>query len=159
AKLTQFSPVLPLFAGGKNQFQPVYVGDIAAAIAILVNQGSTGETYELAGPKRYSAKEILELTLQTVDKKRLLLPMPWFIGTATGFIFEFLGAIPILNLLIKPFITRDMVTCMKTDNILSGDQAGFSKLGIKPQTVEAVLPSTLEHLKTHGQFHREVISD
>lgn len=158
ARLSQLSPILPVFGGGINRFQPVYVGDVAEAISTLVSRGSSGKTYELAGPNSYSAKELIEFTLASVDKKRMLLPMPWFVGSMYGFAFEFLGAIPIINLLIKPFLTRDMIKRMKTDNIVSGNHPGFSALGIQVETIEAIVPSTLEHLKTHGQFHREASS-
>ncbi len=155
ARLAQLCPVLPIFGGGSSHFQPLYVGDAAEAVATLISQGSTGKVYELAGPNIYSAKEIIAFTLSAVDKKRLLLPMPWFFGTSVGFVFEFLGAIPIVNLLIKPFITRDMIKGMKTDKLVSGNYPGLAELGIQPQTVEAIVPPTLEHLKTHGQFHIE----
>ena len=158
ARLAQLSPVLPIFGGGKTHFQPVYVGDAAQAIAALISRGSSGKTYELAGPNQYSAKELIGFTLNSVDKKRILLPMPWFMGSVFGFAFEFWGAIPIINLLIKPFLTRDMIKGMKTDKLPSGNCPGFSDLGITPQTAEAIVPPTLEHLKTHGQFHREAVN-
>ena len=158
ARLAQLSPVMPIFGGGKTRFQPVYVGDVAQAVSALISRGSTGKTFELAGPSHYSAKELVDFTLASVDKQRICLPMPWFIGSVFGFAFEFWGAVPIINLLIKPFITRDMIKGMKTDKVPSGDHPGFSNLGIVPQTAEATVPPTLEHLKTHGQFHREAAS-
>ncbi len=155
AQLCQFTPVLPLFGGGKTRFQPVYVGDVAKAISTLITQGSTGRIYELAGPKTYNTKELYALTLAAIDKKRITLPVPWFMGSAAGFIFECLGAIPVLNLLIKPFVTRDMIKRMQIDTVLSGNHPGLSDLGIQAKTVKSIVPATLEHFKTHGQFHRE----
>ena len=155
ARLCQFTPVLPLFGGGKTRSQPVYVGDVSTAISTLVTQGSTGNIYELAGPQSYTAKELLTFTLNAVDKKRALIPMPWFIGNAVGFVFECLGAVPVLNLLIKPFVTRDMVKHMQIDIVASGKLSGLASLGIQAKTVESIVPATLEHFKTHGQFHRE----
>lgn len=155
ARLAQLSPVIPLLGGGNNRLQPVYVGDVAEAVAKVITQGSTGKTFELAGPETYSVKELIAFTLQTVDKKRALIPMPWIAGTLFGLGFEILGAIPLLNLLIKPFITRDMVKGMKGDVVLSGEHAGFAELGVHVETIEAIIPPTLEVFKTYGQFHKE----
>lgn len=160
ARLAQLTPVIPmfgdLFKGGKNRLQPVYVADVAKAVSTVVTQGTSGKTYELAGPNSYTSKELIEFTLTTVDKKRLLVSAPWFVGTVMGFGFEFLGAIPLVNLLVKPFLTRDMVKGLKTDTVLSGDHLGFSDLGIHAETIEAIVPATLETFKKYGQFHQEV---
>ena len=86
AEMARFSPVLPLIGGGKTRFQPVYVGDVAdAAVAILDRPADApftpaGKTYELAGPRIYSFKELMVLLLAEIDRKRILLPVPWGIA-------------------------------------------------------------------------------
>ena len=90
AEMARFSPVLPLIGGGKTRFQPVYVGDVAdAAVAILDRPEDApftpaGKTYELAGPRIYSFKELMELLLAEIGRKRILLPVPWGIARAPG---------------------------------------------------------------------------
>ncbi|PHR92606.1 MAG: complex I NDUFA9 subunit family protein [Robiginitomaculum sp.] len=158
ARLAQLTPVIPLLGGGKTRLQPVYVGDVAKAVSTAVTRGSSGILYELAGPRSYTSKELIEFTLNAIDKKRLLVPTPWALGGVWGFGFETLGAIPLLNLLIKPFLTRDMVKGMKTDTVLSGDHPGFAELDVHVETVEAIVPPTLETFKTYGQFHQEASS-
>ncbi len=155
ARLTQITPALPLIGGGKTRLQPVYVGDAAEAVAKTVGQGSNGKTYELGGPNSYTFKELVKFTLGAVDKKRVLLPMPWFVSGLIGFAFEFWGAIPIINLLIKPIITRDQVKLLKSDHVLSGDLPGLSELGIHAETIEAIVPPSLEPFMKYGQFHQQ----
>ena len=155
AAMTPFSPVLPLFGGGATKFQPVYVGDVAQAIAQVVNQGSAehgkAATYELGGPRAYSYKELMAFILSTIDRKRVLLPLPWPAAKALGFIGDLVGALPI----IKPFLTRDQVRLMETDNVVADEAQGFSDLGITPQTIEAVVPSYLARYRKHGQYHEK----
>ncbi len=156
AAMTQLSPILPLFGGGTTKFQPVYVGDVAQAIAQVVSQGSAehgkmGTSYELGGPRAYSYKELMAFILSTIDRKRILLPLPWVAANALGFIGDMVGALPI----IKPFLTRDQLRLMKTDNIVSDEAQGFSELGISPQTIEAVVPSYLARYRKHGQYHEK----
>lgn len=149
-----FTPILPLFGGGKTRFSPVYVGDIAQAVATTITRKSTGTTYELAGPNSYSFKEIAQFTLATINKKRLLMPVPWFMGSIMGLFWEIAGAIPVLNLWVKPFVTRDQIKGWKSDESPSGEHAGFSDLDITPETIEAIVPATLESFKKYGQFHQ-----
>ena len=153
ARLVPLSPIVPLFGGGKTRLQPVYVGDVAQAIAISIGRGTNGKTYALAGPTSYTAKQLWQFTLASIDKKRVLLPMPMFMGKIMGFALEFWGAIPLVNLLIKPVITRDMVKALKQDFVPADTMPGLSELGITPETIEAIVPPTLETFKKYGQFH------
>jgi len=153
ARLVPLSPIVPLFGGGKTRLQPVYVGDVASAIAIAIGRGSTGKIYELAGPTSYTAKQLWQLTLKAIDKKRVLLPVPMFMGKIMGFALEFWGAIPLVNLLIKPVLTRDMVKALKQDYVPADNMPSLTELGITPETIEAIVPPTLETFKKYGQFH------
>ena len=153
AQMSNFAPALPLIGGGNTRFQPVYVGDVAKAIATSINKGSNGTTYELGGPTSYTFKELMEFMLTTIDKKRLLVPLPWFAANIVGAIGEFTGALPI----IKPILTRDQVTSLKSDNVVSPDMPGLDDLGIKGKTIEAVMPAYLEKFKKYGQFHQPAV--
>ncbi len=157
AGLTSFAPALPLIGGGKTTFQPVYVEDVANAVAVSVTQGSTGETFELGGPNTYTFKELLQFILETVDKKRILAPIPWFAANMMGFGGEMSGALPF----VKPFLTRDQVENLKVDNVVSDDAKGFEALGIRPETIEAIVPTYLSKYRKYGQFYekRKVVDD
>ena len=149
ASLAQLMPALPLLGGGETKMQPVYVGDVAQAIAKCVGQGSPGKTYELGGPQTYSFKELMQFMLQTIDRKRFLVPVPWFAANMMGFMGEISGYAPF----VKPFLTRDQVKNLQVDNVVADDALGFSELGIKLETVEAIVPSYLERFRKYGQFH------
>jgi len=150
AAMAQLAPALPLIGGGQTQFQPVYVGDVAEAIATKISVGSNGQTYELGGPRVYSFKELLSYMLDVIAKKRLLIPVPWFAANMMGFAGELSGALPF----VAPFLTRDQVTNLKNNNIVSNDTLGFADLGITPETVEAIVPTYLVKYRKYGEFHQ-----
>jgi len=148
--MAQMCLALPLI-GGDTKFQPVYVGDVASAIAKTLGRGTSGETYELGGPRSYSFKELMEFLLETIDRRRLLMPVPWFAANMLGFTGEILGALPF----VKPFLTRDQVKNLQVDNVMSDDAKGFDDLGITPETIESVVPSYLAKYRKYGQFHEK----
>jgi len=150
AKMATLAPALPLI-GGSTQFQPVYAGDVAQAIAKLAGRGTSGETYELGGPRVYSFKELMQFILETTDRRRLLLPVPWIGASALGMVGEISGFLPF----VKPFLTRDQVTNLKVDNVADPDAKGFADLGIDLETIESIVPPYLERFRKHGQFHEK----
>lgn len=148
AQMARFAPALPLIGGGKTVFQPVFVGDIALAIANLVDRGvADGKTYEFGGPEHMSFKQILQFILKTIQRTRLLLPLPF--AAASG-----LGAVA--GLLPKPFLTMDQVESLKTDNVVGADATTQGRtlqgLGIEPRSVEAIVPAYLYRFRKSGQF-------
>lgn len=151
ASMAQFAPALPLLGGGETKFQPVYVGDVAEAIAKVAGQGTSGKTYELGGPRVYSFKELMQFMLETIDRKRFLAPVPWFAANMMGFAGEISGAAPF----VKPFLTRDQVKNLKVDNVVADDALGFAELGTKLETIEAIVPSYLGRYRKYGQFHEK----
>ncbi|RKQ69292.1 NADH dehydrogenase [Litorimonas taeanensis] len=150
ATMAQYVPVLPLIGGGDTKFQPVYVGDVAQAIATKIAQSSDGKTYELGGPRTYSFKELLQYMLEVIAKKRILAPIPWFGAGLFGLVGELSGLVPFM----KPFLTRDQVKSLKTDNVVSDNALGLSDLGITPETVEAIVPTYLVKYRKYGEFHQ-----
>lgn len=151
AAMAQFAPALPLLGGGDTKFQPVYVGDVAQAIAKVANQGTTGKTYELGGPRVYSFKELMQFMLTTIDRKRFLAPVPWFAANMMGFTGEISGALPF----VKPFLTRDQVKNLKIDNVVSDDGHSFADLDIKLETIESIVPGYLGRYRKYGQFYEK----
>lgn len=135
-KLSKFLPILPLIGGGKTQFQPVYVADVAEVVTkCLVEKTSKyhGHIYDLGGPQVMTLKEIYQFILTTSSRKRLLLPLPSELAKVKAFFFE---------LMPKPLFTRDQVELLKYDNIVSG-QNGFNEFAIKPTSVASIAPKYL----------------
>lgn len=151
AAMAGFMPALPLIGGGDTKFQPAFVGDVAKAVAAVIRKGTAGDLYELGGPRVYSFKELLQFTLSAIDKRRFLVPVPWFAAAPLGFMGELSGITPLMD----PFLTRDQVEDLKTDNIVGADTRGFSDLGIRPDTIEAIVPAYLERFRKYGQFHED----
>jgi NADH dehydrogenase len=144
AAMARMSPALPLIGGGKTRFQPVFVGDVAAAIVTaLGSPDAKGRTYELGGPTSYSFKELLELILRETGRSRLLVPLPF--GLAM-FKAAFLQMLP------NPLLTMDQVRLLKKDNVVSPTAAGLADLGITPTSVEAVVPSYLWRYRAKGEY-------
>jgi NADH dehydrogenase len=151
AEMARFSPLLPLIGGGKTRFQPVYVGDVAdAAVAILDRPEDApftpaGKTYELAGPRIFTFKELMELLLAEIGRKRILMPVPWGIARLQA---------ALLGLLPRPPLTTDQLKLLQRDNIASGQLPGFAELGITSLGPEAILPSYLDRFRVGGRFAR-----
>ena len=148
AGLARLSPALPLIGGGATKFQPVFVGDIAEAVARLVDAGEAdGRTYELGGPEVLSFKQLMQFTLETIGRKRLLVPLPWAIAKMQGMI---------LGLLPKPLLTADQVELLRSDNVVSEDarrdRRDFEGLGITPRGIAGIVPAYLYRYRRAGQF-------
>jgi uncharacterized protein YbjT (DUF2867 family) len=144
AAIARLAPALPLIGGGHTKFQPVYVGDVAAAVAaICANPKTAGATFEVGGPQVYSFRQLMEILLAEIDRKRLLAPLPFPIAKLQAALLE-LSPIPIL--------TRDQVRLLQQDNVLSGDFPGLEDLGIDATALEAILPSYLRRYR-RGVWH------
>jgi uncharacterized protein YbjT (DUF2867 family) len=79
AALARVMPMLSLFGTGDVKLQPVYVGDVAEAVArALGTEAASGKIYELGGPRAYTYRALLQLLLQQLGRKRLLMPVPYF---------------------------------------------------------------------------------
>jgi uncharacterized protein YbjT (DUF2867 family) len=148
ANMARFAPALPLIGGGKTLFQPVFVGDVALAIANLVDRGvADGKTYELGGPEQMSFKQVLQFILKTIQRKRLLLPLPFGIASLLG---------AVAGLLPKPFLTMDQVESLKSNNTVSDAATKQGRtlqgLGIVARSVEAIVPAYLYRFRKAGQF-------
>ncbi|MGC1669525.1 MAG: complex I NDUFA9 subunit family protein [Pseudolabrys sp.] len=152
AALARISPALPLVGGGLTRFQPVFVGDVASAIADAVD-GKTrpGTVYELGGPDVRTFRELMQFVLTTIERKRLLVSLPFVMARAQA---AFLQYFP------KPVLTPDQVELLRSDNVVS--QAATSEartlqgLGIDPAPIEAIVPSYLWRFRKTGQFQKRL---
>jgi len=148
AALARFSPALPLIGGGLTRFQPAFVGDVATAVANAVDgKARPGIVYELGGPDVRTFKELMQFVLATIERKRLLVPLPFFLAKLQATFLQYLP---------KPLLTPDQVELLRTDNVVSqsaeSDGRTLRGLGIEPEPIEAIVPSYLWRFRKTGQF-------
>jgi uncharacterized protein YbjT (DUF2867 family) len=136
ARMTQFSPVLPLIGGGRTRFQPVHVGDVAdAVLAGLTRPDARGRTYELGGPTVYSFKELMRYLLRVTGRRRLLVSLPFEVAS---FQARLLQHVP------DPPLTPDQVEMLKHDNVVGREALGLADPGIQPTPLEVIVPRYLK---------------
>lgn len=151
AALARMSPVLPLI-GGQTKMQPVYVGDVATAIADAVDgKAKPGATYELGGPEVLTMREIIEATVEIANRKPMLVPLSFGLARLNAAFLQFApGALK---------LTPDQVTLLERDNVVSdaAKAAGLTLegLGITPDSLEAIAPQYLWRFRPAGQFQRK----
>ena len=144
ASLAQFSPILPLIGEGKTKFSPIYVGDVAKAIVkSLELNNSDCKIYELGGPANYSFKELMNILLAEIKKKRFLLPLSFNIAKFQSYF---------LQMLPNPLLTPDQVELLKYNNIVTGEHPTLKDLGINGTTIQSILPKYIYRFRTGGQF-------
>jgi NADH dehydrogenase len=148
AGLARVLPGLPLIGGGATRFQPVFVGDVATAVADAVD-GKTrpGTIYELGGPEVFTFKQLMQYVLATIERKRLLVPLPFALAKLQAQVLQFLP---------KPLLTPDQVEQLRYDNVVSEDakrdERTLEGLGIDPTAIASVVPSYLWRFRKSGQF-------
>ena len=160
AGMAMLAPGLPLPGGGRMRMQPVYVGDVVDAVAVglgfrnmpkggKVAGGKSGSVeggvFELGGPDIFTFRELMQITLKAIGRRRLLVPVP--LGAMS------LGAM-ITGLLPNPPLTMDQVRLLAVDNVVSDDARGLADLGIAPTSVDAIIPGYLSCFRPGGQFSR-----
>ena len=144
---------MPLPGGGHTRFQPVFVGDVAEAIAKAVDGDvKPGTIYELGGPDVRTFKELMEFTLSTIQRRRLLVPVPFGLLKLQA---------TFLQLLPKPPLTPDQVEMLKRDNVVSEDAKRDGRtleaLGIVPESMAAIVPTYLWRFRKTGQFDARTV--
>ncbi len=144
AEMARISPVLPLIGGGMTRFQTVYVGDVADAIAKSVSDPAcAGRTYELGGPHIYTFKELMELLLRQIHRRRLLVHWPFAMAELQAIFFE---------LLPVPPLTRDQVRMLRHDSVVAEAALSLADLGIAATAAEVILPTYLDRYRPSGRF-------
>ena len=143
AALARLLPALPLIGGGHTRFQPVYVGDVAdAALAALKREAAQGGTFALGGPEIFTFRALMELMLREIGRRRLLLPVPFWLAGMKALVLERLP---------DPLITRDQLRLLRHDNVVTAGAPGLAELGITPTAVELVLPLYLDRYRRGGR--------
>jgi NADH dehydrogenase len=151
AAMASFSPLLPLIGGGATRFQPVFVGDVAAAVAgAVMDRATEGRTFELGGPGTYSFKALMQLICRETGRRPLLAPVPFPIAALIGLGGDLVGG------LIAPPLTSDQVEQLRVDNVAAPGAPGLAELGVELTPVEAMLPTYLFRYRKGGQYAEAV---
>jgi NADH dehydrogenase len=157
AAIARLSPALPLVGGGHTRFQPIFAGDVANAVIAAIEDrvqddgtagGTTdGKIYELGGPEVKSFKELMQFVLATIERRRLLVPIPFALAKLQA---------SVLQLLPKPLLTPDQVELLRSDNVVSDEAKREGRtlqaLGVDPISIATVVPSYLGRYRKTGQF-------
>lgn len=151
ANMAKFAPALPLIGGGKTRFQPVFVGDVAAAVAEALDRpDARGRTYELGGPQVYSFKQLLQFVTRESNRAVPLLDLPFVfaypLGLLLGWGFKLIPFAP-------PPLTGDQVAMLRRDNVVGAGAPTIQDLGVSQlESIEAIVPTYLWRFRPHGQF-------
>jgi uncharacterized protein YbjT (DUF2867 family) len=144
ASYARIFPALPLIGGGKTKFAPIYCVDVGKAIVKALELKNTEpKIYELGGPENYSFRELIEILLGEIKKKRFLVNIPFNIAKFQSYF---------LQMLPNPILTMDQVELLKYDNIISGEHPTLKDLGIQGKTIHSILPEYIYRFRTYGQF-------
>ncbi len=114
-------PIFPLYYSGKTKFMPIHCSDLTNIIYHIISKGSDTQIIECVGPETLTFKDILEILLKLINKKRLLIPFPMSIAKLSAKLFQ---------LLPKPLLTEDQLRLLKYDNIASGKYKTNSDIGV-----------------------------
>ena len=157
ASLARMLPVLPLVGGGETKYQPVFVGDVAEAIALAIEgKVEGGKIYELGGPEAKSFRELVEYVCEVTGRRRVIASLPFPLARFQARILEIVNTLS-LGLLPDEFLlTRDQVALLESDNVVSEaarkDGRTLAGIGIAPVSFEAEVPSYLWRFRKAGQF-------
>ncbi|WP_375254103.1 complex I NDUFA9 subunit family protein [Yoonia sp.] len=149
AGMSRFGPILPVI-GADTKFQPVFVDDVAAVAANAAIGKVPAGIYELGGPDVHSLRELMQLMLGVIHRRRLILNMPFWAARAMAAGFAIMRALS-LGLMKGP-VTKDQVINLAVDNVVPVDAQGFAALGMQPTAMEAVLPDYLWRFRPSGQY-------
>ena len=154
ASMAQFIAAMPIsimpLIGGKTKFQPVFVGDVAEAVAnALDDPQARGRTFELGGPRVYTMRDLIAYTLKEIDRPMPMWPLPFFIAQPVGLLTQWIFA-------LAPFdapLTGDQVNMLRRDAIVSSGASTIADLGVTQlESVEAIVPTYLWRFRPYGQF-------
>jgi NADH dehydrogenase len=142
AAMLSLMPVFPL-ACPKARLQPVFVGDVVAAmVASLEDPMTFGKSYELAGPRVYTLKQLVEWTAKCQGRKRWIIGLP---APLSALMAMLMGLVP-----GKP-LSWDNYLSLKTDNI--SDRRDFAYFGIEPLRIDLVVGDYLSGSIHHRRLH------
>jgi NADH dehydrogenase len=148
AAMARMLPALPLIGGGLTRFQPVFAGDVATAVADAVDgKAKPGTIYELGGPDTLTFKQLMQFTLDTIERRRALVPLPFPLASVMASVLQFAPGAP---------LTPDQVELLRTDNVVSDaakrEGRTLDAFGVAPNSIAAIVPTYLWRFRKTGQF-------
>lgn len=150
AGMSRMGPILPI-VGANTRFQPVFVDDVAKAAVLGATGAAAPGVYELGGPDVASFRDLMKQMLAVVQRGRLILNIPSVFATIMAAGFDFLSFVT-GGLISNGVLTRDQVKSLQSDNVVADGAKTFADLGIKPVTMESVLPEYLWRYRPSGQY-------
>ena len=150
ADIARKAPIFPLIGSGTAKVQPVFVGDVGKAVAAALARPETAKSvFELGGPRIYTYREIAELVLHEIDRRKPIIGTPAMLMKFAGF---FAQQVAVLGFV--PPITADQVELMLHDNVVRPGALGLATLGIEPTAAEAILPTYLDRFRLGGRYNQ-----
>ena len=140
AQMSLISPFLPLIAGGTTKFQPVYVEDVSKGIVTILKKDIKNKIFEFGGPDIFSFKELLQILLESLNRKRLLIYIPKRGAVLLAKFFQ---------LLPNPLLTEDQIKLLENDNVVLDTNYTFKYLGISPVSLKLIIPDYLKRFKKY----------
>ena len=142
--LLSILPFMPLYFDGKTKFSPIHVSDLVNILYGLINGNFHKLTLECIGPEILSFKEIIKKLLKSINKRRILFPLPYPLAKISA---------KILQLLPNPLLTEDQLNLLKYDNVVSGLHKTNIDLGLKAEKIfDVELEKYSYNWRTGGQF-------
>jgi NADH dehydrogenase len=144
AVAVRLAPFMPAIGGDHTRFQPVYVGDVAAAVLACLDRPQTaGGVFELGGPTTYTMREIARLILTAMGRDQRIVNVPFSLARLMGLVGQFLP---------NPPLTLDQAMMLEKDNVVRPGAAGFAELGLTPTAAEIILPTYLDRFRVGGRY-------
>ena len=151
ANQVKLFPIMPAIGGGTTKFQPVYVGDVSAAVAkVLGNATLYGQTFELGGPEVFTFNDLIKYVGTEIMRPRPLVWMPFVFARAIGIAGDIQALLT--PLVPAPILTTDQVILLASDNVVTPGAKGLKDLGIAATAVESIVPTYLWRFRKNGQF-------
>lgn len=151
AGMTRFGPFLPI-VGASSKFQPVYVDDVAQAAVKGVLGEAPGGIYELGGPDVASFRELMQIMLDVIHRRRTIIGVPFLAARIMAGVLDILKFVS-FQLFPNNILTRDQLKNLRNDNVVSEGAKGFADLDIEPASMESVLPDYLWKFRPSGQYN------
>ncbi len=121
-KLLSILPIMPIYYSGNTKFSPIHVSDIVNIIYKMVESKNKNIILECIGPETLTFKEMIKILLNSIEKKRLLIPVPIPLAKLSA---------KVLQLLPQPLLTEDQLKLLKYDNIKSEKYKNNFDLGLE----------------------------
>ena len=140
ANMSLFSPSLPLVMGGKTKFQPIYVEYVCKGIMAILKKNIKNKVFEFGGPGIFTFKELMQVLLKVINRKRLLIYIPKKLAILMAKFFQILP---------KPLLTVDQIKLLENDNLVLENKYNLEYLDINPIAFELVIPDYLKRFKKY----------